>query len=100
MAPVPVDPAPPAPVVIEAKAEPVPPLVVTPRKKHMVAFFSILDAFLFLGGMALGVLYEAKIRSWIFGIQAEITTLRARADSLAASVKGGVSAVVTDIKKL
>lgn len=54
------------------------------------------DAIILVGGIAIGVLYETKIKVWIVGAETFAANLRAKADAVAPAV----TAAVNDIKKV
>lgn len=45
------------------------------------------DAIILAGGIAIGVLYETKIKAWVMGAEAFAANLRSKADAVSAAVK-------------
>lgn len=45
------------------------------------------DAIVLAGGIAIGVLYETKIKVWVVGAEAFAASLRTKADAVSAAIK-------------
>ncbi|GEC56769.1 hypothetical protein [Bradyrhizobium phage ppBeUSDA76-2] len=56
----------------------------------MSSLFSLTilgDALVFVGGVAVGILYETKIKGWIVGAEAFAASLKAKAAAIESAVK-------------